>query len=132
MSLISVKTKKRPLFTFLQWKVAPKQFDLKVPVNREKQNFKGQEREFLQKASDDYFAANHAGVRCYKEYKKEFSWMSDVWPFYRQSMEHNYSGPTISEEEHLEYVKVHIYQEWIKEYPAMPRLPLMVSLDLYF
>ncbi len=83
MSLISVKTKKQPLFTFLQWKVAPKQFDLKVPVNRGKQNFKGQEREYLQKASEDYFAANHAGVRCYKKSKKVFTWMSDVWPFYR-------------------------------------------------
>jgi hypothetical protein len=83
MSLISVEKKKQPLFTFLQWKVAPYQFDLKVPVSRGKQNFKEQEREYLQKASDDYFAVNFAGVRCYKKSNKKFSWTNDVWPFYR-------------------------------------------------
>ena len=46
-------------------------------------------------------------------------------------MEHDYSGPPISEAEHKELVKVHLYKEWIKEYPQDPHLPLMVSVDLY-
>ena len=57
--------------------------------------------------------------------------MSDVWPFYRQTMEHNYSGPYISEEQHIECVKVHLFQQWTKDYPKKPYLPLMVSVDLY-
>ena len=58
-------------------------------------------------------------------------WVEDVWPFYRQSIEHNYSGPVISEQQHLEYVKVHLYKEWIKDHPRMPILPLLVSVELY-
>jgi hypothetical protein len=38
----------------------------------------------------------------------------------------------ISEEQHREYVKVHLYKEWIREHPHMPHLPLMVSVKLYF
>ncbi len=45
--------------------------------------------------------------------EKEFTWVRELWPFYRQSMEHNNSGPPISEEEHREYVKVHLYKEWM-------------------
>ena len=58
-------------------------------------------------------------------------WVEDVWPFYRQSIEHNYSGPVISEQQHREYVKVHLYKEWIKDHPRMPFLPLLVGVELY-
>ena len=57
--------------------------------------------------------------------------MDDVWPFYRQTIESNYSGPEISEKQHREYVKVHLYKEWIKDHPKMPRLPLLISVGLY-
>jgi hypothetical protein len=46
-------------------------------------------------------------------------------------MEHDYSGPKISEQQHREFIKVHLFKEWVKEYPFMPFLPLMVSVDLY-
>ncbi len=46
-------------------------------------------------------------------------------------MELSYSGPMISTEEHLEIVKVHLFKEWIREYPEMPHLPLMLSVDTY-
>ncbi len=102
-----------------------------MPVNRVSWDFVGKERLFLEKVSADYFAANPVGVRCYKPHEKEFTWEYDVWPFYRQTMEHNYSGPEITEEEHKEHVKVHLYKQWIKEHPRMPYLPLMVSVDFY-
>ena len=91
----------------------------------------GQERLFIVKAIDRYFENDNAGVRRYQKKEKNFNWLEDVWPYYRQTMEHNYSGPTISEEEHKEFVKIHLYKEWIKEYPEDPHLPLLVSVDLY-
>ena len=95
-------------------------------------DFMGKERQFLATATKAYFATQPEGVRCYKPDEKEFLWVQDVWPYYRQTIEHNYTGPAISDQEHREYVKVHLYKEWIKEYPKMPHLPLMVSVDLYF
>ena len=82
-NLISLKTKKQPSFNFLLWKIAPNKFDLKVPANRVSMDFMGQERQFLQRTSDDYFANQPPGVRCYKREEKTFKWMEDVWPFYR-------------------------------------------------
>ena len=111
--LVNVKTKNQPKFTFLKWKVDPKKFELDIPVNRSNKDFVGNERQILQQAADDYFAADNPGVRCYKKSEKEFVWVKDVWPYYRQTLEHNYSGPAISQAEHFEYVKVHLYQEWI-------------------
>jgi hypothetical protein len=54
-----------------------------VPVNRKKQDFVGQERQFIDKAVDSYFAVDHAGIRCYRKKEKIFDWANDVWPFYR-------------------------------------------------
>ena len=58
----------------------------------------GDEREFLEKASDNYFAAYDPGVRRYTPAEITFQWLRDVWPYYRQTMEHNYAGPQISED----------------------------------
>ena len=102
-----------------------------VPANRARQDFVDSERKFLQKTADNYFASNNPFVRKYKKSEKEFVWVKDVWPFYRQSMEHDYSGPVISEQQHREYVKVHLFKEWIDSYPKMPCLPLLVSVELY-
>ena len=83
----------------------------------------------MEKAVADYFAANEPGIRRYQRDEKFFEWTKDVWPFYRQRIEKGYSGPEISEDEHRELVKVHLYKKWIKAYPKMPNLPLMVSVD---
>ena len=89
------------------------------------------EFQFMQKASEDYFNNQEQGVRYFKKSEKTFTW-TDVWPFYRQTMEEHYQGPMISDSQHIENVKIHLYEEWIKEYPHMPHLPFLVSVKLYF
>jgi hypothetical protein len=72
--------------------------NLIIPIKRDKWDFVNSERRFLKKAMANYFALITPDIRRYKPSEKEFTWVDDVWPFYRQSMEHNYSGPVISEQ----------------------------------
>ena len=66
--------------------------------NRDKGDFLDARRQFLERSTADYFASDLIAVRRYKQTEKGFTWVDDVWPFYKQKIEQNYSGPVINEE----------------------------------
>lgn len=48
-------------------------------------------------------------------------------------MEKNYIGPQISYEQHVEHVKMAVFEEWIQIWTKCeePHLPLMVDVELF-
>lgn len=79
---------------------------------------------------DEYFSSkNKITVRKYDS-SKIFTWR-DIWPYHRQVYEDNYKGPVLTKDQHRKTVTRHLYKEWMKSYPAMPTLPLQLSVEIY-
>ena len=55
-----------------------------------------------------YYSEKNSGVRRHPQ-NKEWSWQSDFWPFFSQMIQENYQGPKVTEEEHRDQVKQHLY-----------------------
>jgi hypothetical protein len=79
-------------------KVAPD-----VPTGQKKatRELTSAEQKILDWEVKEYFSVKNRSVRKYPR-DKTFTWHDDLWPHFRQLIEQDYQGPSVSAEEHRE------------------------------
>ena len=126
---VNVKTKKVSILTPMQKKVAALNLFARNPP--EDQNITSFQQSILNLEIQKYHSNENSGAPRYPVGTK-FYYEHHCWPYFKQLLEKDYSKPQITAEEHRQHVKQHLYNEWKKSYPAMPRLPLQVKVETYW
>ena len=95
---INVKTKIIRQNQHLVTKVTPNAITVSLKPKRE---LTSTEQKILDWEVQEYFSEKNSGVRRYNR-DKTFTWHEDLWPHFRQLIEIDYQGPSVSAEEHRE------------------------------